>query len=69
MDSYSSEKARREMRHILTAIERGEDVQITRYDTPTAIVVPRDWYTRAKTCLGEKVPEFIPAPEKTTGEK
>jgi antitoxin (DNA-binding transcriptional repressor) of toxin-antitoxin stability system len=44
MKSYRADAARREMRDILTAVERGEHIEIKRYDTPTAIVVPPDWY-------------------------
>lgn len=44
MKSYRADAARREMRDILTAVEHGEPVEIKRYDTPTAIVVPVDWY-------------------------
>jgi antitoxin (DNA-binding transcriptional repressor) of toxin-antitoxin stability system len=44
MESYRANEARLKMRDILTAVERGEHVQIQRYDTPTAVVVPVDWY-------------------------
>lgn len=69
MDSYTAGGARLKMRQILTSVEQGEDVQIRRYDTPTAVVVPPDWYKRAKASLGEPLPEFVPVPEKKTGEK
>ena len=36
--------ARLKMREILTAVEHGEHVELKRYDTPTAIVIPVDWY-------------------------
>lgn len=42
MKSYTSGEARLKMRDILSAVERGEQVVITRYETPTALVVPFD---------------------------
>lgn len=51
MKSYRADAARREMRDILTAVERGEHVEIKRYDTPTAIVVPVDWYEHQRAAL------------------
>ena len=44
MDSYSSEAARREWRRILNKVDRGEQVEITRYGEPTAVVVSAAWY-------------------------
>jgi antitoxin (DNA-binding transcriptional repressor) of toxin-antitoxin stability system len=69
MDSYTAGQARLRMRAILTSVERGEHVQIRRYSTPTAVVVPPDWFKRACDALGEPVPDFIPVPEKKAGEK
>lgn len=69
MDSYRAGDARLKMRQILTSVEQGEDVQIQRYDTATAIMVAPDWYKRAKACLGEPVPEFKPVPSKTRGKR
>lgn len=58
MKSYRADAARRKMRDILTAVERGEHVQVQRYDTPTAIVVSPDWFKRALAALGEPEPTF-----------
>lgn len=44
MESYHANEARLKMRDILTSVERGEHIELKRYDTPTAIVVPVDWY-------------------------
>jgi antitoxin (DNA-binding transcriptional repressor) of toxin-antitoxin stability system len=52
MRSYQSHDARLKMRDILSAVERGEHVEIKRYDTPTAIVVSPEWYERAVAALG-----------------
>lgn len=60
MKSYRADAARRKMRDILTAVERGEHVQLQRYDTPTAVVVPREWYSKALVSLGEPEPHFEP---------
>jgi len=51
MKSYRADAARREMRDILTAVERGEHIEIKRYDTPTAIVVPPEWYEHQRAAL------------------
>lgn len=53
MESYQSHEARLKMREILSAVERGEFVEITRYETPTALVVPIEWAKRARAALGE----------------
>ena len=34
-------------------MERGEDVEITRYDRPTAIVVPPGWYEAVNALLAD----------------
>ena len=47
MKSYQANDARLKMREILTAAEHGEHVQIKRYDTATAMVVPHDWWLYA----------------------
>jgi antitoxin (DNA-binding transcriptional repressor) of toxin-antitoxin stability system len=41
------------MREILSAVERGDQVVIRRYETPTALVVPIEWAERARAALGE----------------
>lgn len=51
MESYRANEARVKMRDILTAVERGEHVQIQRYDTPTAVVVPVGWHDEAAAAL------------------
>ena len=51
METYRANEARLKMRDILTAVERGEHVQIQRYDTPTAIVVPVEWYEHQRAAL------------------
>jgi len=51
MKSYQSGDARLKMREILTAVERGEHIGILRYDTPTAIVVPPEWYEHTRAAL------------------
>ena len=58
METYRANEARLKMRDILTALDRGEHVQLQRYDTPTGIVVPPQWYRRALECLGEPMPLF-----------
>jgi antitoxin (DNA-binding transcriptional repressor) of toxin-antitoxin stability system len=40
MESVTAGNARLHMRDILSAVERGEQVMITRYDRPTAVVAP-----------------------------
>jgi antitoxin (DNA-binding transcriptional repressor) of toxin-antitoxin stability system len=54
MDSYGANEARLKMRDILTAVERGEHVELKRYDTPTGVIVPKDWYERARQALESK---------------
>ena len=54
METYRANEARLKMRDILTAVERGEHVQIQRYDTPTAIVVPVEWHDEAAAALTAK---------------
>jgi antitoxin (DNA-binding transcriptional repressor) of toxin-antitoxin stability system len=60
---------RTHLREILRAVDHGGMVEIKRYDIPTAILVPPDWFKRACDALGEPVPDFIPVPEKKAGEK
>ena len=54
MESYHANEARLKMRDILTAVERGEHIEIKRYDTPTAVVVPREWHDEAAAALTAK---------------
>jgi antitoxin (DNA-binding transcriptional repressor) of toxin-antitoxin stability system len=51
MESYRANDARLKMREILSAVERGEHIELKRYDTPTGVIVPLDWYERAKAAL------------------
>jgi antitoxin (DNA-binding transcriptional repressor) of toxin-antitoxin stability system len=51
--SYQSHDARLKMREILSAVERGEAVEIRRYHTPTAIVVSPEWFGEASEALSE----------------
>jgi prevent-host-death family protein len=49
-----SEEIRRRLRPLLNSVEHdGEHVTILRYDTPAAVIVPREWYDRAREALGE----------------
>ena len=54
MREYQAATARLKMREILTAVERGEHVAIKRYETQTAIVVPPEWFEKAKAALAAK---------------
>lgn len=52
-ESVRSDRARREFRSLLNRVEvQGEHLTILRYDTPTAVIVPVDWYERALAVLG-----------------
>ena len=53
MQQFSSEDARRNFRLILNDVERGEQVEITRYGKPLAALVPIEWAERARAALGE----------------
>lgn len=57
MEQYSSEDARREWRHILNEVERGEQVGITRYGKPLAIMVPVEWRDKAAAALASQESE------------
>lgn len=46
MKRVKSREARDHMRDLLNDVERGEHVEICRYDTPTAVLVPVDWYRK-----------------------
>lgn len=61
MKSYRADAARRKMRDILSAVERGEHVELRRYDTPTAVVVSPRWFHQALAAMGEPAPTFEPA--------
>jgi antitoxin (DNA-binding transcriptional repressor) of toxin-antitoxin stability system len=51
MRKYRAAEARLKMREILTAVEQGEHVAISRYATPTAIVVSPEWHEKAAAAL------------------
>ena len=47
-----SDELRTGLRAILNEVEhQGEHITILRYDTPAAVMVPVDWYEKAKTAL------------------
>ena len=51
MEQFGSEEARRNFRRILNDVERGDHVGVHRYSKPLAIVVPAEWYEKAKAAL------------------
>ena len=46
-----SDEARRTFRNVLNEVEHGGFVEILRYEEPTAVMVPIDWFARAKAAL------------------
>lgn len=47
-----SDQIRRQLRTILNDVEHnGEHYEIRRYKTPTAMLVPHDWYEQARAAL------------------
>lgn len=46
-----SDEARKHFRELLSSVERGEFVEIQRYSTPTAVMVPVDWFERAAALM------------------
>jgi prevent-host-death family protein len=44
MRRVKSEEARRNFRSLLDEAERGEPIEVQRYDRPVAVLVPADWY-------------------------
>ena len=55
MKQVRSDDVRRKLRGLLNAIERdGEHVEVLRYDTPVAVLVPVEWHEKAVTALGEQ---------------
>ena len=53
MIRVQSEEARRRLRWLLSEVEHGGFVEISRYQDPAAVMVPPDWYKRAAEALGE----------------
>lgn len=47
----SSGDARTNFRQVLTDVDKGDHITIERYGTPTAVVVPTEWYERARVAL------------------
>jgi prevent-host-death family protein len=46
-----SDEMRRGLRVLLTEVEFGAHVTITRWNTPAAVMVPIDWYEQAQRAL------------------
>ena len=53
MTRVQSDEARKKFRALLNEVERGGFVEICRYQDPTAVMVPVEWYHRAAEALGE----------------
>lgn len=54
MREVHSDEARRGLRPLLDEVEHhGERVTILRWDRPVAVMVPPDWYEKARAALGE----------------
>lgn len=54
MKRVRSDEARRTFRTLLNEVEhQGAHVQVLRYDTPAAVLVPVPWYEAAQAALGE----------------
>jgi len=49
-----SDEARRNLRYLLSEVEDGRHVTITRWNVPTAVMVPVDWYEQAQQALEGK---------------
>jgi prevent-host-death family protein len=55
MKSVRSDEARRNFRDLLNDVEhQGERIEILRYKTPAAVIVPVEWWKRAKAALEVK---------------
>ncbi len=49
-----SDDARRRLRDLLNAVERdGAHITILRYNTPSAVLVPVEWYEQAREAIGD----------------
>jgi prevent-host-death family protein len=53
MIKVQSDETRRRLRWLLSEVERGGVVEISRYQEPVAVMVPPEWYARAAEALGE----------------
>jgi prevent-host-death family protein len=49
-----SDEARRNFRALLTDVEYGAHVTITRWSVPGAVVVPVEWYEQAQQALSKE---------------
>ena len=50
-----TEEARRNFRELLNEVEhQGAHIAITRYDSPSAMLVPMEWYDRAVEALAAR---------------
>ena len=62
MRQVKSDEARRTFRELLSEVEyHGEHVEILRYKTPSAVLVPVEWHTTASAALGEEHGIFVSA--------
>jgi prevent-host-death family protein len=51
-EEVSVGEARRDLRKLLNSVEHDSaHITITRYGTPAAVIVPREWYEQAKAAL------------------
>jgi prevent-host-death family protein len=51
-------ETRKQLAHLLDdAVFNGEHIEITRHGTPVAVLVPVDWYERAKEIAWEPTPD------------
>ncbi len=49
-----SDDARRRLRELLNEVEHGgAHITILRYNTPSAVLVPVEWYEQAREVLGD----------------
>lgn len=53
MTRVQSDDVRKKLRALLNEVERGGFVEICRYQDPTAVMVPVEWFQRAAEALGE----------------
>jgi prevent-host-death family protein len=49
-------KVRNDFRRQLDKVAQGEHIPITRWGEPVAVLVPNEWYERARLALGEDAP-------------
>lgn len=46
-----SAEARRRIRDLLDDAQQGVHTEVRRYDKPVAVIVPADWYEKAREAL------------------